>query len=1181
MKRLPLFLTALLVLFNGAYSQPNLKDIIKRQSQIAGELRNPVEGFARRISGEEIAYTSPRQDCPNALLVRATDGKMSIVWETPAINVSGDVKEIQVFLITAMSLQGYSTKAVDPGFTVSINNKPYFHFKNSQGENWSVNGPGGSSMLFQTVFKDQVGDAFGYSRIILPVSQVEPGKPLKINITGDASDTRHWFMGFQCTDALDWFHRKTQIETWFEIHLAKSGDKFNGTIDAADNWAGQPVEISGNSGKSQKLALIKQNNQALASFVIPSGTTGFSIKGPGGLAINDISINTSSKKSIIQSDRLLSWQVGADENGNPIIQGQVATSSVANDLKRIAGSAFSRGSMLIMASSHQDIAWMDSPQACVENRDNLLITPALKKLEDNPGYYNDMEDILMLREYLARHPEKKDLIYRLTKEGRLTWGASYMQPYEEMYFGEPLIRQFYLGRKWFKDQFPGCDARIYWNVDVPGRTLQMPQILAKSGVPYMIISRQDKGLFNWLSPDGSKVLTYSSDHYYNSYVNLKKGFFESVKHFADLSDFWGKYYQNTDKKPVMPILSDADMAVPDSYFDYIETWNSLRDSSLRLPELIHSTAEKFLDESVATGIDFPAIQGERPAVWLYIHGPSHFEALKAGRSAGRLLPAAEKMASFRSLISGNWEQYPGEKLTKAWESAIYPDHGWGGKNGDITDQTFLDKFREADQIAKEIIRETTEDIAGNIGFDKKGLPLVVFNSLSWERTDPVEVRLTFDDKVNKGVSLLNEQGKPIAFQVSGPVDYYPSGYLKSATVSFIADHVPSLGYQTYYVVPGKKIVSAARSMPCNEVIDSKYYKIQLGNGGIESLFDKDLQREIFKTDQFKGGDLFSMHSFGNGAGEFSDIQQPDMEGFEIHGVGSTWNVIESGPVKMVIEGYGEMKHNKARITWTIYQDLKRIDVRADLIDWDGTAYREFRLAFPARLQNPEITYEVPFGVVRVGKDELAQPAGERYNTLCKDIHPRGINNWISASDSEIGLTVASGVAVWDYVNMTNLSTDATLLQPILLASRQSCHGEGPLYHQKGSHSMEFSLFTHLPGWQNGYHQALQANEKLMTAFNPLMKSGSLPSRISFITVDDQNSIVSTVKKAEDGNGMVFRLYDQEGRDRTVNVGLFWAPQSVEQTNMIEENPKSLKKEEKGVTLKLGHHAIETYKIKFW
>jgi alpha-mannosidase len=708
----------------------------------------------------------------------------------------------------------------------------------------------------------------------------------------------------------------------------------------------------------------------------------------------------------------------------------------------------------------------------------------------------------------------------------------------------------------------------------------MPQILAKSGVDYMILSRQDKGLFNWLSPDGSKVLTYSSGHYYNSYINLKKGFFESVRHFSELTDFWDKYYTKTTVNPVMPVLSDADMAVPDSYFDYIDAWNSLKDSTLKLPELVHSTAERFLDAAVATGTDFPTIQGERPAVWLYIHGPSHFEALKAGRSAGRLLPAAEKMASIRSLVMDNWDLYPQARLAGAWESAIYPDHGWGGKNGDITDQTFLDKFRDADRMAKSVIAEATLDIAGNIGFASEGKPLVIFNSLTWERTDPVETSLNFEDKAFKAINLVDGLGNPVKIQVFGTPEYYPSGYLKSAGIVFIARNIPSLGYLTYYVVAGSKMDHSACNAPSVDIIETGSYKIRFGMGGIESLYDKDLQLNILNTDQFRGGELFSMRSVGNGAGEFSDIQQPDMEGFEKAIIGPLWNICENGPVRIVVEGYSEMGHNSAKITWTIFREMKRIDVKIDLIDWDGTAYREFRLAFPARLQNPEITYEVPFGVVRVGKDELAQAAGERYTTLCKDVHPRGINNWINASDSDIGLTISSSVAVWDYVNMTNLQTDATLLQPILLASRQSCHSEGPLYHQKGTHSMEFSLFTHRPGWQNGYRQALQANEKLTAVFNAVSVKPVLPDRFSFLSVDDPNSIVSTIKKSDDDNALIIRLYDQEGRDKPVKISLFRNPVAVEQTNLIEEEGKSIPKDEKGLSVRLGHHAIETFKIRF-
>ena len=91
-------------------------------------------------------------------------------------------------------------------------------------------------------------------------------------------------------------------------------------------------------------------------------------------------------------------------------------------------------------------------------------------------------------------------------EGRLGVGGSFTQPYEELCSGEMLVRQFYAGKRWLRAQFPGCDTKTYWNMDVPGRTLQMAQVMRKSGVEYLVMSRFAKGLYSWFSPDGSSVL---------------------------------------------------------------------------------------------------------------------------------------------------------------------------------------------------------------------------------------------------------------------------------------------------------------------------------------------------------------------------------------------------------------------------------------------------------------------------------------------------------------------------------------------------------------------------------------------------------------------------------------------------------------------------------------------------
>jgi alpha-mannosidase len=86
-------------------------------------------------------------------------------------------------------------------------------------------------------------------------------------------------------------------------------------------------------------------------------------------------------------------------------------------------------------------------------------------------------------------------------------------PYEEMYSGESLVRQFYLRSKVGKKNLNGYFPDSYWNPDVPGRTMQMAQIMSKSGTKNLFMSRHEKGVYKWYSPDGSYVYAYSPGHY--------------------------------------------------------------------------------------------------------------------------------------------------------------------------------------------------------------------------------------------------------------------------------------------------------------------------------------------------------------------------------------------------------------------------------------------------------------------------------------------------------------------------------------------------------------------------------------------------------------------------------------------------------------------------------------------
>ena len=129
---------------------------------------------------------------------------------------------------------------------------------------------------------------------------------------------------------------------------------------------------------------------------------------------------------------------------------------------------FKNGVIHIIQSSHQDIAWMDTPEYCREDRINNIILPALDMMKQNKDFTFEMEQTMYLMEFLEEHPERKDELIQLYKEKRFTWGATYNQPYEGLSSGEQLIRQSYYGRKWVHENMPGCDDLVANNMDVPG-----------------------------------------------------------------------------------------------------------------------------------------------------------------------------------------------------------------------------------------------------------------------------------------------------------------------------------------------------------------------------------------------------------------------------------------------------------------------------------------------------------------------------------------------------------------------------------------------------------------------------------------------------------------------------------------------------------------------------------------
>lgn len=241
-----------------------------------------------------------------------------------------------------------------------------------------------------------------------------------------------------------------------------------------------------------------------------------------------------------------------------------------------------------MPHVHSDLCWPDTPEVCI-NSCMLCIDDTVTYSARASDYKFTMEHMMFLKEYLRRNPEKRDTVKRLLEAGHLDCGASHSGPTELTLGGEGLIRELYLGKMWLENEF-GIGPSVVWNVDVPGHTAQMPQILAKAGVDCFFFWKTffwEKNYggyagphyFTWEALDGSRVTACSVPYGYGlgDMVRIKEDydlFDASVQPYID------KIFNETEAAGIPPYILIADgndIARPSfAPIENINTWNERR-----------------------------------------------------------------------------------------------------------------------------------------------------------------------------------------------------------------------------------------------------------------------------------------------------------------------------------------------------------------------------------------------------------------------------------------------------------------------------------------------------------------------------------------------------------------------------------------------------------------------------
>ncbi|MEK5418546.1 alpha-mannosidase [Paenibacillus sp. FSL L8-0708] len=753
--------------------------------------------------------------------------------------------------------------------------------------------------------------------------------------------------------------------------------------------------------------------------------------------------------------------------------------------------------------AHIDLAWLWPIRETIRKGARTFST-VLRNMEKYPEYVFGASQPQLYQWMKEGYPELYEQIKERIKEGR--WepqGAMWVEPDTNISGGEALVRQILYGKRFFELEF-GQEMKVLWLPDVFGYTGSLPQILAKSGVEYMMTQKLSWSEYNdhphhsfyWEGIDGTRVLTHlPPEDTYNSPAAPRS----LVKIESDYLD------RNVSGHALMLFgIGDGGGGPGEEHLERLAREKNLSG----LPQVVQEPSLVFFQRLAQEAARFDTFKGE-----LYLEKHQGTLTTQArnkwyNRKLEKALRELEFGSSLLHVLGGS--SYPAAKLEEIWkEVLLYQFHDIlpGSSITRVYDES-LERYAKLYDEVYAIIGKRYAELAGLAGWAGE---TAIFNSLPWERKEWIRCGEKWQWAVVPGMSYL---------KLEDAVQYKDAEGIRASD---------------------GMIANSRLTVSFNE------------EGHVISIYDHSQQREVIYPKA--AANVFTVYEDTGDAWDFPHDYRETVAG-TMKLMNSIFRI--DGPQAIMEQHY---QYGESFLVQKIVlaADSERIDFQTEA-EWNESG-KMLRVSFPVNIASDQFTSDIQFG-------QIKRPTTR--NTLIEFAKDEvAAHHYIDLSQPDYGVALLNdckyGHSVQGHVLDLNLLRSPIYPDPD--ADRASHRFTYALYPHAGD---SVTAAVHRKGYELNIPLVLaEGNIATETRRDP----------VQLIRMGHPSVMLESVKKAEDSEHLIFRLYETDGtRARTaVSFGLDCL--SIEECDLMERPAELLREHSTEVELEFTPFEIKSLRVR--